>query len=114
MSNARRLRESGIELIVGTDGTDFEEAIHLELESFSAIGFDAVAAIRAATLDAARHLGIDNLTGSLEPGKAADVLVVEGAADQDIRALRCPRLVLSAGRPIQPTPPPAWPGPLAW
>jgi len=100
--------------LVGTDGTDFQEAIHLELESFSAIGVDAVTTIRAATLDAARHLGIDALTGSLEPGKAADVLIVAGAADRDIRALRRPRLVVSAGRPVQPTPPPAWPGPLEW
>ena len=114
MSNARRLREAGVALIVGTDGTDFQEAIHLELESFSAIGFDAVTTIRAATLDAARHLGIDGLTGSLEPGKAADVLIVAGAADRDIRALRRPRLVVAAGRPVQPTPPPAWPGPLEW
>lgn len=114
MSNARRLREAGVALIVGTDGGDFQEAIHLELEAFSAIGFDAVTTIRAATLDAARHLGIDGLTGSLEPGKAADVLIVEGAADRDIRALRRPRLVLAAGRLVQPTPPPAWPGPLAW
>jgi imidazolonepropionase-like amidohydrolase len=114
MSNARRLREAGVALIVGTDGTDFQEAIHLELESFSAIGCDALTTIRAATLDAARHLGIDGLTGSLEPGKAADVLVVEGAADRDIRALRRPRLVVARGRPIQSTPPPAWPGPLAW
>ena len=114
MSNARRLREAGVALILGTDGTDFQEAVHLELESFSAIGFDALSTIRAATLDAARHLGIDSLTGSLEPGKAADVLVVEGAADRDIRTLRRPLLVVAGGRPVQPTPPPAWPGPLAW
>jgi imidazolonepropionase-like amidohydrolase len=114
MSNARRLREAGVALIVGTDGTDFQEAMHLELEAFNAIGFDPVTAIRAATLDAAGHLGIDRLTGSLEQGKVADVLIVEGAADRDIRALRRPRLVLAGGRPVQPTPPPASPGPLAW
>jgi imidazolonepropionase-like amidohydrolase len=114
MANARRLRETGVQQIVGTDGTDFQEAIHLELEAFSAIGFDPVSTIRAATLDAARHLGIDTSTGSLEAGKVADVLVVEGAADRDIRSLRQPRLVIAAGRQVQPTPPPGWPGPLAW
>jgi imidazolonepropionase-like amidohydrolase len=114
MSNARRLREAGVVLVVGTDGTDFQEAIHLELESFTAIGFDPLAAIRATTLDAASHLGIDGLTGSLESGKAADILVVDGAADRDITALRRPRLVVSGGRLIQPTPPPVGPGPLEW
>ncbi|HLZ30927.1 MAG TPA: hypothetical protein VKV73_26720 [Chloroflexota bacterium] len=48
------------------------------------------------------------------PGKAADVLIVEGARDRDIRALRRPRLVIAAGRLVQPTPPPAWPGPFEW
>jgi len=114
LANARRLREAGVTLIPGTDGSDFGEAIHLELEAFNAIGFDPSSAIRAATLEAARHLGIDAMTGSLEVGKSADVLVVEGEADRDIRTLRRPLLVLVGGRMVQPTPPPPWPGPLPW
>ena len=58
--------------------------------------------------------GYDAMTGSLEVGKSADVLVVEGEADRDIRTLRRPLLVLVGGRMVQPTPPPPWPGPLPW
>lgn len=114
MANARRLREAGVPLVLGTDGTDFEEAIHLELEAFVAIGLDPCEAIRSATLDAAAHLNIDGITGTLEPGKAADILVVDGDARTDITLLRHPLAVVAAGRLVQPTPPPPSPGRLAW
>jgi imidazolonepropionase-like amidohydrolase len=58
-----------------------------------------------ATARAAWHLGIEGETGTLRPGLAADVLVVDGAPDLDITDLRRTRLVLRAGQRIQPTPP---------
>ena len=81
-------------------------------EHFARDGAIVIAEVHVRTRLAAGT--IDGLTGSLESGKSADVLIVEGAADRDIRALRRPRLVVAAGRLVQPTPPPAWPGPLEW
>jgi imidazolonepropionase-like amidohydrolase len=63
-----------------------------------------VAAIRAATSEAARHIGRPGV-GALEKGRAADVLIVSGAADRDIFALGRPLLVIANGMFIQPTPP---------
>ncbi len=43
--------------------------------------------IVSVTSDAARSLGIDSVTGSLEPDKEADVIIVEGNPAEDINAL---------------------------
>jgi imidazolonepropionase-like amidohydrolase len=61
------------------------------------LGISPHQAIRAVTATAADLLGIGGETGTLEPGKAADLLVVEGDAAQDLRALARPRLVLLGG-----------------
>jgi adenine deaminase len=42
-------------------------------------------ALRAATLNGARYLGLDGDIGSLEPGKLADLVVIDGDVLQDIR-----------------------------
>ncbi len=69
-------RESG----VGT-GASPEEVVRayvLELEALVEAGLSEAGALRAATLDGARVLGVDDRLGSLEVGKLADILVVEG------------------------------------
>ncbi|MDO8909095.1 MAG: TRZ/ATZ family hydrolase [Pseudohongiella sp.] len=77
----------GINVCLGTDGA----ASNNDLDMFSemrsaallakAVSGDASAlpayrALRMATLDGARALGLDRMTGSLEPGKCADIVAV--------------------------------------
>ena len=108
LDNSQRLYEAGVRLIVGTDvgvdGTDWTSEILRELKALVAIGMTPVAAIRAATSEAARHIGRPGV-GALEKGRAADVLIVGGAADRDISAVGRPLLVIANGTFIQPTPP---------
>jgi imidazolonepropionase-like amidohydrolase len=108
LDNSQRLHEAGVRLIVGTDvgvdGTDWTSEIVRELKALVAIGMTPMAAIRAATSDAARHLGRTDF-GALERGRSADVLIVRGAADQDISAVGQPLLVIAKGSVVQPTPP---------
>ena len=108
-ANAMRLIDSGVTIVPGTDVgvnlTDFGEDLIIELEAYVRLGLEPGQVIHMATVRAARHLGIETETGSLVPGLAADVLVVEGEPDRDISALRRSRLVLREGAPIQPTPP---------
>lgn len=61
------------------------------------LGISPLQAIRAVTATAADLLGIGDETGTLERGKAADMLAVKGDAGQDLRALTQPELVLLGG-----------------
>jgi imidazolonepropionase-like amidohydrolase len=60
-------------------------------------GTGAASALISATRDAARCLGVDALTGTIETGKAADLLVVDGDPLHDITALRSVRQVFQSG-----------------
>lgn len=114
-ANARRLIDAGVTVVPGTDVgvnlTDYSEALFFELEAYVEIGVAPADVISMATARAARHLGIETETGTLVPGRSADVLVVEGEPDRDIAALRRPRMILRSGAPIQPTQPRQAPAP---
>ncbi len=108
-ANARSLAEVGVTLVPGTDVginyTDFGEELFIELEAWVGAGMEPGHVIHCATGRAAWHLGIEARTGSLRPGLEADVLIVDGAPDQDITDLRRTRFILKGGQRVQPTPP---------
>jgi imidazolonepropionase-like amidohydrolase len=108
MADARGLLDAGVTLVTGTDMTtvtdpDHGEELILEIEGHVEIGMSPLAALRAATSAGARNLRIEGVTGSVRPGLAADLLVVDGAPDLDIHALRRPLLVVRQGATIAPT-----------
>jgi imidazolonepropionase-like amidohydrolase len=113
VANAARLTEAGVPIVAGTDAgvahTDFADGLFCELEAYVDAGMTPADAIRAATATAAVHLGLQGLVGMLHVGHSADVLVVAGDPLSDITALRRTRLVVRAGRPAEPIPPPAEP-----
>ena len=55
-------------------------------------------ALHTATLVNAKIAGIEQLTGSLEPGKSADLIAVEGNPLEDLTVLRDVKLVICEGR----------------
>jgi imidazolonepropionase-like amidohydrolase len=57
-------------------------------------------AIQAATANAARALGVDDTLGTLVPGRAADLLAVDGDPSVRIEDLRSVRLVMKGGRTV--------------
>ncbi|MBT1160721.1 amidohydrolase family protein [Bifidobacterium sp. SO1] len=63
-------------------------------------GFTAAEAVHAATLGNAEILGVSDVTGSIEIGKAADLLVLEGDPLLDLRVLKEPVLVVANGSPV--------------
>ena len=54
--------------------------------------------MRAGTAWAAEACGISDRVGTLEPGKLADILAVDGDPLRDIESLRRPRVVMKGGR----------------
>jgi imidazolonepropionase-like amidohydrolase len=61
-------------------------------------GLTPLEVIAAGTRDAARLCGIGGETGTLEVGKAADLLVVDGDPSSDIAVLRDPRKIVAVMR----------------
>ena len=93
---------AGGHLMAGTDPTGYggviagfssKRAVELLVEA----GFTVEEAVRIATLNGARYLGRDREVGSIEPGKRADILVVEGDPTRRIQDIRAMPLVFKAG-----------------
>jgi imidazolonepropionase-like amidohydrolase len=97
----RRARALGVRVATGADtdyGPGSTTRIAHEVEAFVRLGYPPAEALRAATSDAAALLGVDGRTGRLEPGREADLIVVESNPLDDVRALQDVLLVVSNGR----------------
>jgi len=91
LDSARRAFQTGVTIAMGTDaGTPFN--MHgenlKELELLEELGFTAMEAIVASTRTAAEVLGLGAELGTIEGGKLADLLVVEGDPLKDIALLQ--------------------------
>lgn len=81
-----RMLERGVRVGMGTDGLWSSPDMNLFAETLFALkvhGFDAQTGLKLATLYGARALGMEDQTGSLQPGKWADIAVVEVTGDQE-------------------------------
>ncbi len=85
-SGVSKAHKMGIKVITGTDGGP--ASIINELCELVDCGFSHSEAITAATLKTAEAFGISHRTGSLEEGKRADLIVLGGEPDADIKILR--------------------------
>jgi imidazolonepropionase-like amidohydrolase len=72
-------------------------SLHRELELFVASGLSAAEALRTATLGAAELLGIQERVGTIDPGMAADFVLLDGDPLTDIRNTRKIALVVRGG-----------------
>jgi imidazolonepropionase-like amidohydrolase len=98
----RRMLELGVTLVAGTDaGTRRSTLDRLpgELELYvQQLGLTPVAAIRTATGGAAEVLGLGAELGTIQPGRQADLTVVERDPSVDIGVLKRARAVIQGGR----------------
>jgi imidazolonepropionase-like amidohydrolase len=90
------LHAAGVPLVAGTDGiAGF--TLHRELELYVQAGMSPGEAIRIATENGARYAGILAETGTIEPGKQADLILVDGDPTADISDIRRVSYVLKGG-----------------
>jgi imidazolonepropionase-like amidohydrolase len=83
---------------VGAHGQMQGLAAHWELWMLAQGGMTPLEAIRAATLHGAESIGLDRDLGSLEPGKLADLVVLDRNPLENIRDTESVRLVMVNGR----------------
>ena len=106
IKNLARFVEAGGEVVLGTDyagspnvNFDLGMPIH-EIEWMQEAGMTPMQIIVAATKNGARSCNMENELGTLEAGKLADVLVVDGDPLADIHALTNTHLILREGKSI--------------
>lgn len=97
----KRFYDAGGVLIVGTDTAAVYQApglsAHEEMRLMAELGIPVIDALRAGTINAARALGIDRETGSIEAGKLADIVIIDGDPLADINNTRKIARVIKAG-----------------
>ncbi len=102
----QRAYRAGVKLVLGTDaGTPFNRHGDnaRELVLMVKLGVSPLDALRIGTRNGAELLGKLDATGTLEPGKQADLVLVEGDVTRDIGLLCNPasiRVVVQAGRVV--------------
>ena len=77
-AQAKKLIDQGNLVQVGAHGQMQGLAFHWEMRMLTQGGFTPHEALRSATLHGAQYLGMDGEIGSLEAGKLADLILVEG------------------------------------
>ncbi|MBA2810492.1 PD40 domain-containing protein [Streptomyces sp. KM273126] len=97
----RRLVEEGAHVAVGTDSPLVPPGVyyHLNLQTMVRHGVSPYEALRSATVQGARTLGLSDQLGTVEPGKLADLVLVEGDPMTDIAAAAAVRQVVLGGVP---------------
>jgi imidazolonepropionase-like amidohydrolase len=97
-ANIARAFSEGVKVAFGTDAAVYPHGLNgHEFAVMVKLGMTPLAAIQAATTNAADLLGWSDRVGSLEPGKFADIVAVDGNPLTDIRTLENVRFVMKDG-----------------
>ena len=98
-ANAKRAIAAGVKVAMGTDAAVYPHGLNAhELDVYvNQFGMTPLAALQTATLNAADLMSWTNHIGSLEAGKWADIIAVNGDPLKDIRLLQHVKFVMKSG-----------------
>jgi imidazolonepropionase-like amidohydrolase len=95
--------KAGVKIAFGTDAGVFGHGKNYkEFEYMVEAGMPPMESIKAATVSAADLLGISDKVGSIEKGKLADIIAVEGDPIQDIKVMGKVQFVMKEGKVYKP------------
>jgi imidazolonepropionase-like amidohydrolase len=97
--NIRHAFQSGVKIALGTDAAVYPHGLNAhELEVYVRdLGMTPLQAIQSATINAADLMNWTEKTGSLDPGKWADIIAVEGNPLADVKLLQNVKFVMKSG-----------------
>ena len=102
--NLLKAWRAGVLLVTGSDAGNFlvlhGGTVQHEIELWVAAGIPTDVALQAATLNAAKLLRADSRIGTIEKGKEATLLIVDGNPIQDVRALSSTSAVFLKGERV--------------
>jgi imidazolonepropionase-like amidohydrolase len=92
------LHKAGIPVVAGSDTGLIGYGLHRELELYVQAGMTPLEAIQTATTVAARAMNLADDSGSIEAGKRADLILVNGNPQENISDIRKVSRVVANGR----------------
>ena len=96
--NTGKAFASGVKVAFGTDAAVYPHGMNAgEFHVYVSLGMTPLAAIQTATINASDLLGAKFPVGSLEPGKFADVIAVDGDPTKDVTTLERVKFVMKGG-----------------
>lgn len=99
-ANLRKLHQAGVRLGCGSDGGGelaFFGQLHEEMKEFVRAGLGSFVALKAATIGNASILGMEDRLGSIEAGKHADLIAVQGNPLENLDCLADVPFVMKGG-----------------
>jgi imidazolonepropionase-like amidohydrolase len=96
--NVKKAFDAGVKVAFGTDAAVYPHGLNAgEFHVYVKLGMTPLAAIQTATINASDLLGPKFAVGSLEPGKFADIIAVDGDPTKDVSILEHVKFVIKGG-----------------
>ncbi len=97
--------KAGVRIACGADSSPIANHTLVEIEQLSKAGMTPMQALIAATRTSAELCGVDDILGTLEAGKVADLIVVADDPLEDVSHLRNLEMIFKNGKPVDIEPP---------
>jgi imidazolonepropionase-like amidohydrolase len=94
--------QQGVPIAFGTDAAVYPHGLNAhEFAVLVRMGMTPLQSIQTATLNASKLLGIEDRAGTLETGKYADIIAVEGDPLKDVTELERVKFVMKGGKVVK-------------
>jgi imidazolonepropionase-like amidohydrolase len=101
-ANVKKAMAAGVKIALGTDAAVYPHGLNgHELGVYVRMGMTTLQAIQSATLNGADLLGWSDKIGSIEPGKFADVIAVDGDPLKDVTTVEHVKFVMKGGEVVK-------------